>query len=165
MLVGHYPPPFGFFVVGMKFAAEIPEVLASVIEIYNLDGTRELLFADVPDPVGTIAHDHLDLRPTPAWLVVSGNQLRPSAGLLSSPISISLRAKYQHRSHHHQAERPWLWRSCSRRGAADRQDAGYPVELVLSCVPLQTSHNPTRPDHAPQANRHGARAAAEWSLT
>src|SRR5205823_5444085 len=33
MLMGHYPPPFRFLVVGMKFAAEIPEVLASVIEI------------------------------------------------------------------------------------------------------------------------------------
>jgi hypothetical protein len=35
MQVGHYPPPFSFLVIGVKFAAEIPEVLASVIEIYN----------------------------------------------------------------------------------------------------------------------------------
>jgi hypothetical protein len=72
MLVGHYPPPFSLLVAGVKFAAEIPEVLASVIEIYNLDGAGELLLADVPDPIGTVAHDHLDLRPIPAALMRFG---------------------------------------------------------------------------------------------
>src|SRR5204863_3372136 len=72
MLMGHYPPPFRFLVVGMKFAAEIPEVLASVIEIHNLDGAEELLLADVPDPVGAVAHNHFDVRPTPAALMRFG---------------------------------------------------------------------------------------------
>ena len=72
MLVSYYPPPFRFLVVGMKFATEIPEVLASVIEIDNLDSARELFFANVPDPVSTVAHDDLDLSPTPAALMRFG---------------------------------------------------------------------------------------------
>ena len=72
MLVGHDPPAFGLLVVGVKFAAEIPEVLARVIEIYDLNGAGELFLADVPDPVGAVAHDHLDLRPPPAALMGFG---------------------------------------------------------------------------------------------
>lgn len=34
---------------------------ASVIEIHDLDGAGELLFADIPDPVGAVAHDHLSV--------------------------------------------------------------------------------------------------------
>ena len=47
-------------------------MLASVIEIHNLDGAGELFFTDVPDPVGTVAHHHLDERPTPAALMCFG---------------------------------------------------------------------------------------------
>jgi hypothetical protein len=43
-----------------------------MIEIYNLDGARKLLFADIPNPVGAVAHDDPDVRPTPAALVRFG---------------------------------------------------------------------------------------------
>jgi hypothetical protein len=84
VLVNHYPTPFHFLVVGMKFAAEAPQVLASVIEVNNLGGAGELLCADIPDPIGAVAHDHLDLRPAPATLVRFGVD---PAGEFSSDVT------------------------------------------------------------------------------
>ena len=55
----HHPPAFGDLVVGVKFATQLPEVLTRVIEIHDLGGAGKLLCADIPDPVGAIAHDHL----------------------------------------------------------------------------------------------------------
>jgi len=43
-------------------------VLPSVIDVHNLDGTREILIGNIPDPIGAIGDDDFLLRPTPATL-------------------------------------------------------------------------------------------------
>ena len=43
-----------------------------MIEIHGLDGAGELLLADFPDPVGAVAHNHLDQAPVPAALMRFG---------------------------------------------------------------------------------------------
>jgi hypothetical protein len=47
-------------------------MLAGVIEIYDLNGTRELFLTDVPDPVGAVAHNGCDSCPAPATLMGLG---------------------------------------------------------------------------------------------
>ena len=72
MLTGHYPAPLGGLVVGVKSAAEIPEMLPGVVEIYDLDGAGELFLAGIPDPLGAVAYGHFDLGPTPTTLMGFG---------------------------------------------------------------------------------------------
>jgi hypothetical protein len=72
MLVSHHPAPLGGLVIEVEFVAEFPQMLPGMIEIYDFDGAGELLRDDVPDPIGTVAHHHFLLRPTPATLMSFG---------------------------------------------------------------------------------------------
>src|SRR5713101_8104918 len=65
MLMTHHPASFGRHIARMKLAAEIPQVLSSMIEIHDLDGSRKLFLGQVPDPFRAISHDHFLLRPVP----------------------------------------------------------------------------------------------------
>src|ERR1017187_7176229 len=56
---------FGF-VQGEQLAGQIPQVLASVKEIDNLNCAGEVLRGDVPDPFGSVADRHFLSRPAPA---------------------------------------------------------------------------------------------------
>src|ERR1039457_3046147 len=86
MLVSHHPAPLGGLVIGVKFAAEFPQMLAGMIKIYDFDGAGELFCGDVPDPLGTIAHDHFRLRPAPATLMSFGvDSAGELAGNLDGP--------------------------------------------------------------------------------
>src|SRR5229473_6140568 len=69
MLMTHHPASFGRHIARMKLAAEIPQVLSSMIEIHDLDGSRKLSLGQVPDPFRAISHDHFLLRPVPTSLL------------------------------------------------------------------------------------------------
>src|SRR5580693_8251007 len=43
---------------GMELARQVPEMLASMIEVYDLNRSREVLIGNVPDPVRPIAHNY-----------------------------------------------------------------------------------------------------------
>jgi hypothetical protein len=47
------------FVIRIKFASQLPEMLAGVIEVDDLDRTGKMKFRQIPDPFGPVAHDHL----------------------------------------------------------------------------------------------------------
>src|SRR5580658_4082457 len=60
VLVNHYPTPLFGFLVRVQFASQVPQVLARVKEIDDLNRAREVLIGKVPDPFGSIAdHDRL----------------------------------------------------------------------------------------------------------
>jgi hypothetical protein len=67
-LLAHYPAFLPDLIIGVEFASQIPQVLARMIEIDDLNGTGKVLVGDVPDPFGSIAHHDFLLRPTPALL-------------------------------------------------------------------------------------------------
>src|SRR5882724_4962808 len=69
MLMTHHPASFGRHIARMELAAEIPQVLSGVIEIHDLDGSREYFLRQVPDPFRTVSHDHFLLGPVPAPLL------------------------------------------------------------------------------------------------
>ena len=67
-------------VMRVQVASQVPEVLAGVIEIENLNCAGEVLVGDIPDPYGAIAdNDFLD-RTVPAS--VPGFQIKAIAKLL-----------------------------------------------------------------------------------
>src|SRR2546430_8826544 len=74
MLMTHHPASFGRHIAGMELAAEIPQVLSSVIEIHDFGGSREYFLRPVPDPFRTVSHDHFLLCPVPASLLGLGVQ-------------------------------------------------------------------------------------------
>ena len=67
-LVGLDPGFLLHFVIGMQLARQIPEVLASVIQIDDLNRAGKVLLGEIPDPFGPIAHDDLLFRAAPAAL-------------------------------------------------------------------------------------------------
>src|SRR6266478_9893276 len=69
MLMTHHPASFSRHIARMKLAAETPQVLSSMIEIHDLDGSRKLFLGQVPDPFRAISHDHFLLRPVPTSLL------------------------------------------------------------------------------------------------
>ena len=71
---------FGF-VQGEQLAGQIPQVLASVKEIDNLNRAGEVLRGDVPDPFGSVADRHFLSRPAPA--AIPGFQIEPLSELFS----------------------------------------------------------------------------------
>ena len=66
---------------GIEQASHIPEMLAGMQQINDLNRAGEVLLGDVPDPLGTIADDDLFLGATPA--AFPGLQIEALAELLS----------------------------------------------------------------------------------
>src|SRR5580658_6894408 len=60
VLVNHYPTPLFGFLVRVQFAPQVPQVLARVKQIDDLNCAGEVLIGKVPNPFGSIAdHDRL----------------------------------------------------------------------------------------------------------
>ncbi len=66
-------------VVGVQLTRQIPQVLASVIQIDDLNGARKMYVGVVPDPFGSITDDRFLRRPAPA--TVPGFQIDALAKL------------------------------------------------------------------------------------
>gem|GEM_PF-3185075 len=67
-MLDHHPAFLWGLVVGVKLASQIPQVLASVIEIDTLNRTREVQLGKIPDPFGAVPHHDFLLRTAPAAL-------------------------------------------------------------------------------------------------
>src|ERR1039457_3686116 len=67
-LVDLHPSFLVGVVIGMQPARQLPQVLAGMIQIDNLHRARKVLLGKIPDPFGSIAHDHLLFRAAPAAL-------------------------------------------------------------------------------------------------
>src|SRR5512146_3059264 len=63
----------------MQLADHLPEMLTSVIEIDNLDGAGEVQLGQIPDPLGSVAHDDFLLCAAPA--TIPSFQIDPLAEL------------------------------------------------------------------------------------
>src|SRR2546430_1543031 len=50
-------------------AGHMPQMLARMIEINNLNGSGKMQFHQIPYPLRAIAHDHLLVGPIPAAIV------------------------------------------------------------------------------------------------
>src|SRR5271170_5540155 len=55
-----------YLVIGVQLARQVPQMLARVIEINNLNRAWKVLFGQIPNPFSSIAHDNLLLRAAPA---------------------------------------------------------------------------------------------------
>lgn len=66
LLVDLHPGLLPGWIVGTQSAGQVPQVLASVIQIDDLHRTGKVLVGQVPDPFGAVAYDDLLLRATPA---------------------------------------------------------------------------------------------------
>ena len=64
---------------GMELARQVPEMLAGMIEIDDLDRAGKVLIGDVPDPVGAIADDDFGWGAVPS--AVPGLGIDPKAEL------------------------------------------------------------------------------------
>ena len=56
-------------VVGVQLARQLPQVLAGVIEIDDLNRAREMQIGKIPDPFGAVADDDFLYRAAPAALI------------------------------------------------------------------------------------------------
>src|SRR5215472_15669390 len=66
-LLVHLRPGFLFcFVIEVQLASYVPEMLARVVEIDDLNGTRIVQLGNIPDPLGTVAHNYLQQRAAPS---------------------------------------------------------------------------------------------------
>ena len=54
-----YPSFLAQWVIGEQVARQIPEVLARVKQINNLNRAGKVLIGEIPDPVGAVADDDL----------------------------------------------------------------------------------------------------------
>jgi hypothetical protein len=70
------------FVIGIQFAGQLPEALASVVQIDDLNGAWKVGLTQIPDPFGSVAHDDFLLRPAPA--AIPGLQVDALTELLGS---------------------------------------------------------------------------------
>ncbi len=68
ILLPHHPAFLSHLVIGVELASQIPEMLARMVEIDDLDSAGKVLLGDVPDPFCSIAHDDFLLRSAPAPL-------------------------------------------------------------------------------------------------
>ena len=68
LLMHLHPSPLLLLIIGMQLASQLPEMLAGVIQIDDLNGARKMLLRQVPDPLGAIADDDLVLRVAPTAL-------------------------------------------------------------------------------------------------
>src|SRR5208282_6354187 len=66
VLCCHDPPPLTRSIVGIQLGSEIPQMLTGVIEVYDLDGAREVSIPDVPYPNRTISHEDFEVGSIPA---------------------------------------------------------------------------------------------------
>jgi len=62
LLVRLHPRFLIRFITGVQLAGYLLEVLASVVEIDNLNGIRKVFSDQIPYPFGAIADDHLLFR-------------------------------------------------------------------------------------------------------
>src|SRR5713101_4575956 len=62
---------------GIQFASQVPEMLAGMIEIDDLNRTWKVLIGNIPDPVRAITHDNSDAGPVPASIVGLGINTEP----------------------------------------------------------------------------------------
>src|ERR1700692_3672965 len=69
-------------VVGAQLARQVPEMLASVIEIDDLHGAGEVLVGQIPYPFGSVTHDNFLCRAAPA--TVPGFQIDALSKLFGS---------------------------------------------------------------------------------
>src|ERR1017187_5390558 len=65
LLMDVHPGFLLYFVVGIQLARHIPQVLASMIQIDDLNCARKMLGDEVPDPFGAIADSDFLFRPLP----------------------------------------------------------------------------------------------------
>src|SRR3974377_441345 len=63
-----HPSPLLDFRLRIELTCYLPEVLASVVEIHDLDGVQEVFRNQIPDPLRTIADHDLLSGATPATL-------------------------------------------------------------------------------------------------
>ena len=80
LLVDLHPGFLVRFIVGIQPARQLPEVLARVIEIDDLNRAGKMLVGQIPDPFGSVAHDDFLFRAAPA--AVPGFQIDALAKLL-----------------------------------------------------------------------------------
>jgi hypothetical protein len=67
------------FLARVQFARQIPEVLASVKKVDDLNGSGEVLVGDIPDPFGPVSEDYLGFGAFPA--AIPGFEVTPGAEL------------------------------------------------------------------------------------
>src|SRR6266403_5242846 len=65
-LVAQDPALLLSLLVRMQGPRQFPKMLAGMIEIDDWNRAREVPTGDIPDPLGSVADDHLLLRPAPA---------------------------------------------------------------------------------------------------
>src|ERR1019366_3800537 len=70
---------FRWIFIQIQFACHVPQVLAGVIQIDDLDRARKMLVGEIPDPFGAVANDNLLFRTAPA--PVPGFQINAFAKL------------------------------------------------------------------------------------
>jgi hypothetical protein len=63
--VGLHPSSLLGFFLWIQLTRHLPQVLASVVEIDDLNCFRKVFGDQIPDPLGAIADDHLLFRQTP----------------------------------------------------------------------------------------------------
>jgi len=61
----------------MPFATQVPETLAGLIAIDDLNRTWQVLIGNIPDPVRAITHDNSDAGLVPASMVGLGIHAEP----------------------------------------------------------------------------------------
>jgi hypothetical protein len=73
-LLAHHPAFLPDLVIGVEFASQIPQVLARMIEIDDLNGTGKVLVGDVPDPFGSIFEFVVGERANKRVLIIRDGQ-------------------------------------------------------------------------------------------
>jgi hypothetical protein len=65
-LLVHLHPGFLFcLIIRVQLAGYLPEMLAGVVEIDDVNGAWKVQFSNIPDPLGAVADDHLQQRAAP----------------------------------------------------------------------------------------------------
>src|SRR6266852_6683066 len=66
VLMGLDPSHFGLFVGGIQFGSQFPHMFASVVQIDNLNGSREMFLRDAPVVMLAVGQDHSVMCAAPA---------------------------------------------------------------------------------------------------
>src|SRR5260370_41281764 len=66
VLMGLDPSHFGRRVGGIQFGSQFPHMFASVVQIDNLNRSREMFLRDAPVVMLAVGQDHAVVRPAPA---------------------------------------------------------------------------------------------------
>jgi hypothetical protein len=90
-----HPALAGLLVIGKQLGGELPEMLAGMVEIDDLDGAREVLVGQIPDPNGAVGNDCFLVGPAPA--APPGFGVEPEAKLLDfARAAVGFRLHYRH---------------------------------------------------------------------